>query len=208
MKNEAIAYSPTLDYGNKAASSPGLDGGWWYRPLGWPTHSVTLGCAMLFLWGSRFPMHQDGHVAVLVSILGFFGLFLWWVLKPFIRAGIARKYPVLPGSLWGPWRHWLVLPLVAAFLIAAARHDWGLKAAFWLSRNAMARMAAPGAAPSLPAPAGVYTVQNIDHWGTGISFRVTDGGIAGDSAGFYYDPTGAPCPRGGEDLGGGWWAWP
>jgi hypothetical protein len=179
---------------------------WLLRPLGWFTHAVTIAVALGFLWTSTTHSTDD---------FGFLFYIIWpclflavtWpgrALVRFIVAAFFRR----GGWAYPGWRNWLVAPVAILLVTFLTRHDLPMRAAFFVSRPAMTRLAQrtlklpPKAKLPTEVRVGRYRATNIRRLHGGVRFTVANNGfIDANYFGFAYFPKSKPVSEGNDWQG-------
>jgi hypothetical protein len=146
-----------------------------------------------------------------------------WLILMVCWGGLAAFWVIgLPATIiWrralpakGTWRHWLVIPALAATVVGFWFSSAPLYARFLVSRLVMNDLgaevlASPGRAAPPNQRLGLYWAKDIERVRGAVRFHVASSGF-GNSVGFAYSPAGEP-PQLGEDtywhLEGPWYVW-
>ena len=172
---------------------------WLLRPLGWFTHALTIGTAMISLWAAT-THGPDFLFSIILGLLCLVIIVIWLgrALVRFIVAAFFRR----GGWAYPGWRNWLVAPVIALLVTGLMRYDVPMRVAFSLSRPAMTRLvqstlSLPSVNPPNDVRVGRYRATDIRRVHGGVQFNVANNGFMdGEYFGFAYFPGKKPESEG------------
>ncbi len=186
---------------------------WALGPLRWPVNWLSWGAIVYALWTARLP---GGQIVRSFSIYILIGLGCFWLIWPVVRIIVARNYGWPQSLVMRGQKQRLAVGcalLLASVLIV---DDLPMKAAVWISRPAMDRMAAQLLSSGKPYAddrwVGVFKAKRVQiTLGGGMKFTCVEANHAYKS-GFVYLPKVDPNhtawnTRNYRHVIGPWWAW-
>ena len=185
-------------------------------PVRWPVSLMSWGAIGVALWYARLP---GGQIAGSSSIWILMGLGVLWILWPIVRVIAAKRYGWPTSLLMRGQRLRLAVGVSICLAALAIYYQLPLKAALYVSRPAMDRLATElldsGNQYADDRWCGVYKATRVGviptpgHSRGGVRITVEESNRAYRS-GFVYLPhadTKRNYRRGYQYVGGGWWAW-
>jgi hypothetical protein len=185
-------------------------------PVRWPVSLMSWGAIVIALWYARLP---GGQIVQSSSIWILGGLGALWMLWPIVRIVAARKYGWPTSLLMRGQRLRLMVGICIVAAVVAIVYQLPLKAALYISRPAMDRLAREvldsGNQYADDRWCGVYKATRVKVIPTagnprgGVRITVEESNRAYRS-GFAYLPsadTRRNYRRTYVYVGGGWWSW-
>ncbi|MEA2707562.1 MAG: hypothetical protein QOF78_163 [Phycisphaerales bacterium] len=189
---------------------------WVLGPVRWPVSLMSWGAIVIALWYARLP---GGQIAGSSSLWILIGLGVLWMMWPVVRVIAARKYGWPTSLLMRGQRLRLTVGLSILLAAIAIVYQLPMKAALYVSRPAMDRLAQEllqsGEQYADDRWCGVYkatrvkVIANRGDLRGGVRITVEESNRAYRS-GFTYLPTADTrknTRRSYQHVGGGWWAW-
>ena len=186
---------------------------WAMGPLRWHVNLLSWAAMLYVLWTARLPGGQVRHSSSLVILIA---LGVFWIAWPILRAIVARKYGWPHSVLMRGQRQRVTVGIALLLASAAVWYELPLKAALYVSRPAMDRMATQLLASGNPYAddqwLGVYKATRIKV-SLGGTVRITcEESNRAYRSGFIYLPKVDPkrTTWTGQDyhhVSGYWWAW-
>jgi hypothetical protein len=190
---------------------------WLLKPLGWPTHSLSVIATLGSLWAATTLWADFGFSLCIIALWS--GIALIWMGRIAIRCIVALCSRRLKAQCGTGWKNWLVAPLLLGCVWLLSVVEIPLTAAFSMSRPAMDHVARQAlAAPDSRQPdqwAGLYKARSIAVVKGRVEFVVVYSGfMAQENFGFAYSPHYTPPDRGNgassdsyRRLSDGWYLW-
>ena len=184
---------------------------WVLGPVRWPVALMSWGAIVIALWYARLP---GGQIANSSSLWILIGLGVVWFGWPIVRIIAARKYGWPTSLLMRGQRLRLTIGAAIFLAVLAIVYQLPMKAALYVSRPAMDKLAADVlASPEFYADdrwCGVYKatrVKKVPNGGIRITCEESNRAYR---SGFTYLPNADPkrnSRRSYQHIGGHWWAW-
>ena len=189
---------------------------WVLGPVRWPVSVMSYAAIAVAVWYARLPGEQFVNSS---SIWILAGLGVFWLGWPVVRYLAARKYGWPTSLLMRGQRLRLTVGLSILLAAVAIVYQLPMKAALYVSRPAMDRLAqellASGEFYADDRWCGVYKATRIrtiatagrQHGGVRITVEETNRAYR---SGFIYLPYADPrrnSRRSYQPVGGGWWTW-